>query len=85
MLMYDDIDKGIIPTTSAVESEFEVKEIGTQSVGYHFILNQSNETLSQIDTSIKGYAFQKNFIENIAFYIFWKRNASCESIGNDIP
>ena len=68
--MYDDIDNDGIPTTSAAESAFQVDEIGIQSVGCHVILNQACATLSRVDTSIKGYAFQKNFIENIASTVF---------------
>ena len=70
MPLYDDIDNDGIPTTSAAESGFQVDEIGIQSVGCHVILNQACATLSRVDTSIKGYAFQKNFIENIASTVF---------------
>ena len=60
--MYDDIDKSGIPATSAAELVFQVNKIVLQSCGCHIILNQACEKLSQIDTSIKVYDFQKNFI-----------------------
>ena len=33
-------------------------------------MNQACTTLSQIDSSIKGYAFQQNFIDNITSTVF---------------
>ena len=66
-----------MPTTNSAESAFQIEEMAAigMRVSGHVILNQACALLSRRDKSIKGYRYQKHFVQRIA----------ATSVGKSIP